>query len=1017
MSLHPKLARELATLELQCLSNLSRQNDEVLREVDHISTLREDGPGGAFEKSMRIKRMIDDLEAKVQTEPSWTALAALLRSEYRLWKLNVETDIRVNPFLSHWVEVILKLHADTQGYQPVLEDDDGDFGKGALSCQDIAAARLEMLKELLKYGEEALTTATPRSLYITRFPPKPFDIRPFIRMLEEEGIYEPRTAPTPPPNLTVPSKVADMDPGSPGASSVGTPVNSSTDLTYKPAPPTLGLKWKESILLNLETDPPLAVHQLTHLPLAITALDFLTTLITASKLATHGIDPKSVVLSFVQHALRIIEYARQPPDPASESPLQTDIGVNTYFGYGRDAQIWAVRVLLLFVKNLIQKGCVDVYPNKEYTLYYDIQEICTQAHVDGKYQLVNDTSVTVSINGHHATADQKAYQLVFSCGPLKRENDVTEKATEDAAVSWLAVEADGSSPAAEIIAPRPLTKHSSSEQTFSLIKSWATSCVDGHEKCQLGYTYEELQNAGEADDEPARLRAKYSEEDVKLPTRLIDVGFYQDDVRLVESASFGDRGKYLALSHVWGKTKHFKTESINLDEHRTKILFDDLPKTFRDAVLVTRALGLRYLWIDSLCIIQDSPMDWEREASRMASVYMNAYATISAAASENSDGGLFFNREPPECSAELTYTSPSGTVGLWTIHNKTPSFDQQVRHTTLASRAWCLQEKQLARRTLHFGSYQVIFECKERYQYETQRPSDKLGEGRLNIQMLYWMLVGFRGRNDIVLKQLVGSVLTRTWLQIVEDYTKRKLTFESDKLPALHGLAQYVIDLTRDQYLFGLWKSSLDLGLLWRTAPYENISERRGRVADRAPSWSWASVDGRVYFAFVGEKPLEIGTARITEVVEITTDGMLVMDAQIVSLRRGKLNTGDQWELKQFTRAYSYMSTAEKRPPMVAYEWVRGMNHEWFGWVAVDIGTKFEDDETQQQDVEALLMREQVLENKVKTVFASEPFKKSYLVLLVRKAEDGENYQRIGMGQIFACEDMDQAEKSRVRII
>ena len=87
------------------------------------------------------------------------------------------------------------------------------------------------------------------------------------------------------------------------------------------------------------------------------------------------------------------------------------------------------------------------------------------------------------------------------------------------------------------------------------------------------------------------------------------------------------------------------------------------------------------------------------------------------------------------------------------------------------------------------------------------------------------MLVGFRSRNEIVLKQLVGSVLTRTWLQIVEDYTKRNLTFESDRLPALQGLAQYVIGLTRDEYLFGLWKGSPDLGLLWRTAPYEHISE------------------------------------------------------------------------------------------------------------------------------------------------------------------------------------------------
>lgn len=383
MSRASKLARELARLELQCLGDLTRQNDDVLGDLDHISTLDEDGPGGAFNKSMRIKRTIDDLGATVQTAPAWTALAALLRSEYRLWKLNVDTPISANPFLSHWIDAILLLHVDTQGYQPSpTDDDDAEFGKGALSYRDIAAARLEMIKEMLKYGGDALGTATPRMLYKTRFPPKAIDIRPFVRMLEEGGIYDQGTAPVPPPGLTVPSKLADMDPGSPDASPVGSPGAPNLDFLdltdSKLAPPPLPLRWKETILLNLDTNPSLAVHQLTHLPLTIATLDFLTTLITDLKLATHGIDPKSVVLSFVQHALRIVEYARQPPTPASEPPPQTDIGVNTYFGYGRDAQMWAVRVLLLFVKNLIQKGLVDVYPNKEYTLYYDIQEICTQ---------------------------------------------------------------------------------------------------------------------------------------------------------------------------------------------------------------------------------------------------------------------------------------------------------------------------------------------------------------------------------------------------------------------------------------------------------------------------------------------------------------------------------------------------------------------------------------------------------------------------------------------------------------
>jgi hypothetical protein len=111
------------------------------------------------------------------------------------------------------------------------------------------------------------------------------------------------------------------------------------------------------------------------------------------------------------------------------------------------------------------------------------------------------------------------------------------------------------------------------------------------------------------------------------------------------------------------------------------------------------------------------------------------------------------------------------------------------------------------------------------------------------------------------------------------------------------------------------------------------------------------------------------------------------------------------------------MGTAEKSPPMFAYEWVRSSDHEWFGWVALDEGKKFEDDETQQQEVEALLMRMQVLENKVKAVFDAELFEKSYVVLLVRKTREGDFYQRIGMGQIFACGHVEDVGKSRVCIV
>ncbi|KAF2445926.1 HET-domain-containing protein, partial [Karstenula rhodostoma CBS 690.94] len=326
------------------------------------------------------------------------------------------------------------------------------------------------------------------------------------------------------------------------------------------------------------------------------------------------------------------------------------------------------------------------------------------------------------------------------------------------------------------------------------MKKWIQTCVDGHEKCQWGYSRKELDLAGPDKQEGARLRAKYSEDNIELPTRVIDVRAFEDGVKLVESLSVGGKGCFAALSHCWGKIKHFKTEHVTYSQRLTRINLHELPKSFRDAINITRKLGIRYLWIDSICIIQDSTEDWDYEASRMASVYMNAYVTLSASFAVDGNGGLFATRLPPQSSVSLEYIETlTGTqTGTWIIHNRNTNWTEHVRRSVLASRAWTLQEKQLARRTLHFASDQVSFECKEGIEFETQRPG-----------FLYWSLLGFRG-NALAMTTLIPSLVMQSWCSVIEDYTTRKLTVESDKLPALEGLAAYIAELTKDRYCFGL---------------------------------------------------------------------------------------------------------------------------------------------------------------------------------------------------------------------
>lgn len=157
-----------------------------------------------------------------------------------------------------------------------------------------------------------------------------------------------------------------------------------------------------------------------------------------------------------------------------------------------------------------------------------------------------------------------------------------------------------------------------SEQTVQRLEEWLRSCIDRdgeHIHCPY-----------------------FNEAQARLPTRVIDVGTEDNGkVKLLVSSEH-QVGKYIALSHCWGGKTPVMTTTKNLQDHLQEI--SSLPQTFLEAALLTRVLGVRYLWIDSLCILQDSREDWEREAPLMASVYGNAYVTIAADVAKNTNAGF-----------------------------------------------------------------------------------------------------------------------------------------------------------------------------------------------------------------------------------------------------------------------------------------------------------------------------------------------------------------------------------------
>ncbi|KAG4440676.1 hypothetical protein IFR05_003822 [Cadophora sp. M221] len=215
------------------------------------------------------------------------------------------------------------------------------------------------------------------------------------------------------------------------------------------------------------------------------------------------------------------------------------------------------------------------------------------------------------------------------------------------------------------------------------------------------------------------------------PTRILDVkkvSSASNEIRLVETTDLPASHplSYIALSHCWGGKIDYKLLESNLQDMKGQINISSLARNFRDAISITRMLGERYLWIDSLCIIQDSVSDWETESSQMGQLYANSTCTISATASKNSEGGcilpkeLFFN----DCTLRKQ-DKHSLVVRSWVHQDSSLDdlFPQKVDLAALNKRAWTFQEKILSRRVLNFCDGILLFEC------NTHRASEYHAEG------------------------------------------------------------------------------------------------------------------------------------------------------------------------------------------------------------------------------------------------------------------------------------------------
>lgn len=375
--------------------------------------------------------------------------------------------------------------------------------------------------------------------------------------------------------------------------------------------------------------------------------------------------------------------------------------------------------------------------------------------------------------------------------------------------------------------------HPESDESLAWAQSHIQNCVLGH-SCHT-----------------------FKSHDQHLPTRLVHIpqDFEALGVRLIANApeKLPEGSRYAALTHCWGEKKpECLTTGENFDLHSTRgIPWANVPRLFKDAMRYSRRLGLEYMWIDSLCIIQQDKRDWDKESPRMFSYYSNAYITLGSTFSRNCYHRLFGQRR--EWRLYLFDMIFKG-LKLPVYACRFPGFgrDYVTEQETmlgdyetdtckdfvgspynLFTRSWTYQERLVSPRLLLFTHKQVVFECYAG-RYLQQGPDDT---------------------NIMHLKRSYRELLTNhssdswygSWQQIVSSFSILQLSSPTDKLPAFSAIAQQCLSHTplpyaaEDEYLCGLRKSYLHCDLVWTTHFHHNYTPVDCYLA---PSWSWASIPG-----------------------------------------------------------------------------------------------------------------------------------------------------------------------------
>ncbi|KAK2044833.1 heterokaryon incompatibility protein [Colletotrichum somersetense] len=358
---------------------------------------------------------------------------------------------------------------------------------------------------------------------------------------------------------------------------------------------------------------------------------------------------------------------------------------------------------------------------------------------------------------------------------------------------------------------------------------------------------------------------------LRMPTRVIDVGRIDGgQVRLVDTTNMR-ASPYVALSYCWGKSGHLLTTEKNFQHMTAGVHVAEFPQTIQDAVEVTRRLNMRYLWVDAVCIIQDSARDWEVESAKMASVYHNAYLTIAAGTSTCASEGFLHQRHLAAAHRKpfrMDWRTDGGHTAVLAVravpaghtHSISLTGDRQSS-IPLNVRGWTLQEELLSRRTITYTQNELWWTC------QTQRDCECHAFDEITRD----------GPRAMISTALMTSrpAAFEQWQAVVSEFSARKLSYGLDKLPALSGLASVVQQKTGSSYVAGLWRENFVRDLNWYSPAMtlDKLEDANAKATEAycAPTFSWASANGLIGFfkgSFVVSQP---GAFPVTEWIARST--------------------------------------------------------------------------------------------------------------------------------------------------